>query len=1428
MTNTDVAIVGLSCVFPGAKDADTFWRNIIQKVDATEEVPADRIDPVHFDKDSQAIDRFYCKRGGFIPDYSFDPTAYGILPLAVEGTEPDHLLTLDLVHKALEDAGVFRRNVSLDKTGIIIGKGNYAGPGATRAIEIVRTGEQIAAILQELLPQVPATELEKVKQAFQERKGRFSADTAMGLIPNLVASLVANRFNLGGAAFTVDAACASALIAVDHAVQELQRDRCNMVIAGGVHTGQNAAFWSIFTQLGALSRQEKIKPFSHDADGLLISEGCGFVVLKRLEDAIRDQDKIYAVIKGVGVSSDGSGTSVMSPAVKGQLNALKQAWENANLDKQQIGYLEAHGTGTPLGDKTELQTLAHFFGKEAHTPIAGIGSVKSNIGHAMPAAGIAGLIKTCLALYHDVLPPTLYCENPTADMQLTRFEPVQEARNWTQSGLPKIAAVNAFGFGGINAHVVLEGHDAPKKDQVLIRARKSQEELLAALQNNENTVGEGDHRIAIFDPTEQRIQKAIKIVAKGNPWRNKQDIWYTDTPLLKNGGKIAFVFPGLDGLAKGEVDSVGRYFGLTDPIKTEGEGLLTDALAIFNKCSILDSALKKLGVMPDMNAGHSLGEWLAGYSSELAEASSVTALINALHPSTFELKDSKFIAIGTGIDQVTPLIEQIPNLYISNDNCPHQVILCGTNAALDKLVPILKAQQIFHQILPFQSGFHTPFVADKLDVILSGMDQVRFQQTKIPLWSATTLTPYPKDQEAIKQLSAEHLVQPVRFRELTEKLYAEGARFFIQVGAGGLLGFIDDTLKGKAFSTITSSGPTRSALTQLQRVIASLFVEGKSVSLDFLDVNTAPAKSSINKMKLELGLPIIRDLKEMKSLAHELEPSKKTTESLSKANHPLVQAFQDNMADMIRMQEEVLTLFQNRPASTFAAQTSTPIQAYTPTETLPVQPTTVANEQPFSQTFEKQLQVSLDSDPYLIDHSLLRQPAGWTPVSDMEPVIPMTMIFEVLAETAQAEIPGTQVHKIMHVNVFQWMNVAKTFEKTIKGEWRAAHHAYLDIENFANAEVYLSTAPAPIPTFDLQIGDQLPIHRTPAEIYENHMFHGHAYQGITEIIAVGTKGIIGMIKGNGGKGSLLDNAGQLFGLWLQLTLTQDRIAFPVKIREIEFFEEMLDQEGMFECTCMLTALNAEFAIGEIILKRDGKVWCAIRGWQNRRLEIDDALWNVSMSPSRNRLSKQITPEVFFFHQAYSRVASWDFVLKRYFNQNEKQYHQQLMPNKRKTWMVSRVAVKDAVRHLLLEQKGEAHFPITFEISADEVGKPYLIGEATDRIHVSLAHKGKDAVAIARYDKPVGIDMEIIQERSPGFYSLVFTDHESELLKDRDQAEWTTRFWVAKEAYGKSIGKGLQGNPKAYEVTKIENDHLWINNIEIKTIKHNNYIIGWTL
>lgn len=1406
----DAAIIGMSGIFPGAGDIHSYWQNIINKRDAIQTVPGNRLDASFFDTRSNAVDRFYCRKGGFIDDYAwFDPIQFGILPLAVEGTEPEQLLTLSLAKQALQDAGVLDSNTPLDRTGIIIGKGNYTGPGATRAIEIVRTGEQIVQVLQSVLPGLTPEDLDKVKKEFQAKKGRFGPDTAMGLIPNLVASLVANRLNLGGAAYTIDAACASSLIAIDHAIQELSTGRADMIIAGGVHVSQNAPFWSIFTQLGALSRRQQIRPFDQHADGLLIGEGCGFVVLKKLEDAVRDQDRIYAVIKGTGISSDGSGTSVMSPSVKGQAKAIRQAWDAAGIDVQQVGYIEAHGTGTPLGDKTELETLAAIFGQPGKLPKAGIGSVKSMIGHTMPAAGIAGLIKTALALYHSKLPPTLHCDTPLDTMQQTRFEPVRETLDWDQLDLPKLAGINAFGFGGINAHVVVEGFNesdlpsrklvngiAPAKPQVLLLARDSQQALIHALEQQDGTPGKGDYRIALFDPTPERIRKAIKIVERNTPWRNKQDIWFTNEPLISRGGKVAFLFPGLDGLAGGEIDSVASYFRLplSGQSTTNKEGVWDSAIQLLEKSHVLDTALKILGVHPDMNAGHSLGEWLAGRSSGLAAESSVLMLLQELNPAAFEQKNTRFLVVGCGYDRLSPMLNGIQDIHLSMDNCPQQVILCGTIEAVDQLIPVLRTEQIFHQVLPFQSGFHSPFVANKLDLLLEGMNKVQFQDTKIPLWSATTLSIYPREFEAIRQLSIDHLIKPVRFRQLIDKLYAEGVRVFIQAGSGGLTGFVDDTLKGKSYSAVSANIPTRAGLDQLQRVLAALFVEGKNVNLSFLGITPGKEVANGAPVKLQLGSPIVKDLAALKSLRP--APAKV---SVPATEAPVMRAFLDNCDEIAAIQEEIIALFNHTTAT-------------------PLRRTSVS----------KELDISLENTPYLIDHALLRQKPGWHCPDDMDPVIPMTMIFELFADIAAENAPGTKVKSISQIQVFQWMNVAAPFKATVHGHWQDPYTISMSIDKYANAQVTLSEQDTIPPLRSLQTGTSLNITRSSAEIYEQHMFHGPAYQGIRKVVTVGDKGITGIIESSSGKGSLLDNAGQLFGLWLQLTLQKDRIAFPVKIQEVAFYGDMEDQSGVFECTCELTDINDDTATADFILKRDNKVWAIITGWQNARLEIDEPLWKVSMAPLHNSLSEEIMPGIFLFRNTYQRVVSWDFIMKRYFNQEEKADLRAMLPNKRKERIISRVAVKDAIRALLRKEKQEAYYPIEFEIRNDEAGKPFPEGTMTNGLHISLAHKDKEAVAIARSGAPVGIDIEVISEKNDGFTELVFHPEELALITSPDRTEWLIRCWVAKEAYGKYLGKGLQGNPKKYMIESINGTILSIGNVNIQTFKHNNYIIGWTL
>jgi acyl transferase domain-containing protein len=450
----------MDATFPGAADLDQFWSNVVEGVDAVEEAPSARWDPLYYDPPSAGVDRFYCRRGGFVDGVaSFDPAAFGVMPVTMGSAEPDQLLALAVAARALADAGGEAKLERRERTAVIVGRGSYLTPGLARLDQRVRTSEQLVACVRSLVPSVTEEQLVAVKEAFVETLGPDHSEAAIDLVPNLAASRIANRLDLGGPAYTVDAACASALIAVDHGVRELVEGRCDLVLAGAVHLCHDVTIWSVFTQLGALSRSGEIRPFDRRADGLLIGEGAGMVVLERLADAERSGSRIYAVIRGTGLSSDGRSASLMKPDVDGQSLSIKRAWDLAQRPPGAIGLLEAHGTATPTGDMTELETVRRSFGqRQSGRPTAVIGSVKSMIGHAMPAASAAGLVKATLAVYHGVRPPTLHCEEPQPLLESTIFEPLSATEPWPRTDGPRLAGVNAFGFGGINAHVVLEEH----------------------------------------------------------------------------------------------------------------------------------------------------------------------------------------------------------------------------------------------------------------------------------------------------------------------------------------------------------------------------------------------------------------------------------------------------------------------------------------------------------------------------------------------------------------------------------------------------------------------------------------------------------------------------------------------------------------------------------------------------------------------------------------------------------------------------------------------------------------------------------------------------------------------------------------------------------------------------------------------------------
>jgi acyl transferase domain-containing protein len=458
--NGDIAIVGMAGVFPGAPDVQTFWENIVSKVDAVSEAPDDWEGLAYYDPGSSANDRIYCKRGGFLKEVYFRPADYGVMPLAVDGADPDHFIGLMVAAEAMADAGYADGCADGERTQVIVGRGTYINRAFTNQLQHCLIIDQTLRLLKELHPDHSDGDIKEIKRQLKASLAPFNSEIAPGLVPNVLTGRIANRLDFMGANYTVDAACASSLLSTELGMQALRNGKCDLALVGGANIGTAAPTYMLFCGLEALSRKGQIRPFDQNADGTLLGEGFGMLVLKRRRDAERDENRIYALIKSIGIASDGRARALLAPRVEGQELAIRRAYEEAGISPQTVELVEAHGTATPVGDAVEIEALTRIFGAQTYSrPWCALGTVKSMIGHLIPAAGVAGLIKTALALYHKTLPPTLHCENPNFGLGRTPFYINGDTRPWIHGGpTPRRAGVNAFGFGGINACAILEEH----------------------------------------------------------------------------------------------------------------------------------------------------------------------------------------------------------------------------------------------------------------------------------------------------------------------------------------------------------------------------------------------------------------------------------------------------------------------------------------------------------------------------------------------------------------------------------------------------------------------------------------------------------------------------------------------------------------------------------------------------------------------------------------------------------------------------------------------------------------------------------------------------------------------------------------------------------------------------------------------------------
>ncbi|MDN3548142.1 type I polyketide synthase [Mucilaginibacter aquaedulcis] len=864
----DVAIVGMACIFPEAKNLEEYWRNILLGKDCVTEVPDERWNKeLYFDPSSTADDMSHSKWGGFIPKIDFDPLEFGIPPQSLAAIEPTQLLTLLVAKQAMENAGYANGNFDQDNVSVIIGAeggndlaNNYSFRGYFKQV----FGE-LPTEVDEMLP-------------------KTTEDSFPGILANVISGRITNRMDFGGRNFTVDAACASSLAAVDLACQELFLEKSDMVLAGGadLHNGIND--YLMFSSTHALSRKGRCATFDTEADGIALGEGIAMIVLKRHEDALRDGNRVYAVIKGVGGSSDGKALGLTAPRKIGQVRALERAYDQAGITPSLLGLVEAHGTGTVVGDKTELSALTDMLNQSG--AIAGqthLGSVKTQIGHTKCAAGLAGLIKASLSVYHGIKPPTINLKSPNAyyDPGTSPFAFHTEAGLWMNE--KRYAGISAFGFGGTNFHAVIENTNPVSEQDPSIKSWPSELFVFRGDDYNEAKINlnsvksllEINGSINLKDIAYSLAVVNTKPVQLSIVADNADDLMMKvelalsgieskDTYIVKKqDGKVAFMFPGqgsqrinmardlfvvfpaMRSLLKQHPEYEKVLFPNAafdaDLIKEQKEAIKDTRMAQ-PLLGIVDLALanflRTLGIEPDMVAGHSYGELPAlCFAGAFAEKELVKLSSKRAQSILDAVEDGDpgvMVAVNSSQEELLKVITDLKDVYPVNYNSPTQCVIAGSTPAIQHLMELLKTAKISFRKLEVACAFHSPLVAKSKELYQEVLSSVEFNNLNLPVWSNTTASEYPENAEEIKERLTDHLIKPVKFVDEIQQMYASGARIFIEVGPGKVLTGLAKACIGKDEILLYAEDNSRNKLTHLLCMLADYMGTGRNIHVEKL------------------------------------------------------------------------------------------------------------------------------------------------------------------------------------------------------------------------------------------------------------------------------------------------------------------------------------------------------------------------------------------------------------------------------------------------------------------------------------------------------------------------------------------------------------------------------------------------------------------
>ena len=866
---TDIAVVGMSCCYPDARSPQELWEDVLAQRQAFRRFPPERLRlEDYFCQDANMPDTTYGSQGAFIANYEFDRIRFRISGNTYRSSDLAHWLALDVASQALADAG-FTTPESLPTVTTRVIVGNTLTGEFSRANSLRLRWPYMRRVVEAALREEGwNTEqcqpfLTKLEAIYKAPFAPVGEETLAGGLSNTIAGRICNYFNFKGGGYTVDGACASSLLAIATACTALAEGEIDLALAGGVDLSLDPFELVGFAKTSALATEE-MRVYDLHSNGFIPGEGCGFVTLMRYDDALAQQRRVYALVRGWGISSDGSG-GITRPEVEGQILALTRAYQKAAIGIDSVEYFEGHGTGTSVGDLTELQTISRAR-QQTHTSLqpATISSIKANIGHTKAAAGVAAFIKAVMALSTQILPPMTGTRQPHPEL-LHEQAPLMVRRTgaiWP-SHRPLRAGVSAMGFGGINTHLVLEGiasrrrQTVTKRESSLLSSSQDVELILFAAQSVEDLRRQAAHlltfasRLSRAEITDLALHLIRNLTAgsvraaiiAANPAELTQRLEHLQTLLdgkkqnifdIQKGiflgwentpPRVGFLFTGQSspaylrgGLLRSRFDFVQDLYTRANLSETgdEKDTVIAQPAIVTASMAAL-RILTKLGITAEVGLGHSLGEltalhWAGACDEEmlLQLARMRGSLMGSLGSPT-----GTMVSLAAPREVVEKLIEGEP-VVIAGLNSPRQTVVAGDNAAIASVVAKAKAYRVSVIPLKVSHAFHSPLVADAVAPLAKHLEDSVFQPLQKPVISTVTGSQLEPQQD-LKALLCEQITAPVNFIDAVKAAAAQ-VDLFIEVGPGKALSALANECTSIPALSIDIDGPSIKGLCQVAGV----------------------------------------------------------------------------------------------------------------------------------------------------------------------------------------------------------------------------------------------------------------------------------------------------------------------------------------------------------------------------------------------------------------------------------------------------------------------------------------------------------------------------------------------------------------------------------------------------------------------------------